>query len=167
MVTVAIAEEKGIISRMFQKMNLSKTAKAFPNSDCHYRFISPESQNTCDILLLQSPTPFPAARASFATLINADREIPPPKEKNSLLVTYGLNSLATVTASSIQPEQTSIHFQCCLQRSIVTISGELLEPQEFPVFLPFFWEDAGIALGFVTLGLLLSLPPEMFRSPRF
>jgi UDP-N-acetylmuramoyl-L-alanyl-D-glutamate--2,6-diaminopimelate ligase len=52
--------------------------------------------------------------------------------KDTLVITYGLNKKATVTATSIDINiQTTFHY--CLQRSFTTNRGQLLEPFEMPV----------------------------------
>lgn len=48
---------------------------------------------------------------------------------NSRVITYGLNSKACVTASSIS----DCTVQCCIQRALPTFSGGVLEQQEFTV----------------------------------
>ncbi|MGB7604856.1 MAG: Mur ligase family protein [Lutisporaceae bacterium] len=52
--------------------------------------------------------------------------------KNNIVVTYGLNKKAAVTATSIDiNEQTNFNY--CLQRSFTTSSGNVLEPFEMPI----------------------------------
>ena len=48
------------------------------------------------------------------------------------LITYGYNSKSTITASSVVVHE-NISVQCCIQRQFATLSGEVLEPQEFLV----------------------------------
>ena len=48
------------------------------------------------------------------------------------LITYGFNSKACVTASSVIDKPYEC-IQFCIQRSLPTLSGGVLEPQEFPV----------------------------------
>jgi hypothetical protein len=52
------------------------------------------------------------------------------KNKKVYVVTYGLCSKATLTASSIEQN----HMVLCLQRAIVTLDGKKIEPQEFSVY---------------------------------
>jgi UDP-N-acetylmuramoyl-L-alanyl-D-glutamate--2,6-diaminopimelate ligase len=52
--------------------------------------------------------------------------------KNTIVITYGLNKKAAVTATSIDVNQQTT-FNYCLQRSFRTNSGVLLEPFEMPV----------------------------------
>lgn len=49
---------------------------------------------------------------------------------NVQLITYGFNSKATITASSVDDNKIII----CLQRAIPNISGKQIEPQEFEMF---------------------------------
>ena len=102
--------------------------------------------------------------ADYVTILNADEPTMAPVYSKSLVITYGLNSLATATASSLKNEPGKTCFQYCLQRSIVTLKGKILEPQEFPVMLPDVFPEISAAMGFVTLGLVLSFSPEDFIS---
>lgn len=52
--------------------------------------------------------------------------------KNTIVISYGLNKKAAVTATSIDVNQQTT-FNYCLQRSIKTNSGKLLEPFEMPI----------------------------------
>lgn len=52
--------------------------------------------------------------------------------RNVLTITYGLNSKSSVTASSINIQET-ISFSVCIQRSIFTISQKEYAPQEFSI----------------------------------
>ncbi|OGO79035.1 MAG: hypothetical protein A2Y23_14425 [Clostridiales bacterium GWB2_37_7] len=52
--------------------------------------------------------------------------------KNTIVITYGLNKKAAVTATSIDVNQQTT-FNYCLQRSFYTNSGNLLEPFEMPI----------------------------------
>ncbi len=53
-------------------------------------------------------------------------------------ITYGFNTKASVTTSSIGDSMSKEGFICCLQRSIPTRGGEIIEPQEYKLNL-----DAG------------------------
>ncbi len=53
-------------------------------------------------------------------------------------ITYGFNTKASVTTSSIGDTVFKDGFICCLQRSVSTRSGALIEPQEYKINL-----DAG------------------------
>ena len=78
------------------------------------------------------------------------------------LITYGFNSKACVTASSVidQPYEC---IQLCIQRSLPTLSGGMLEPQEFPVV---FKSPKNIycALGSVAAALIAGMPAERFSE---
>lgn len=48
------------------------------------------------------------------------------------IITFGLNSKSTITASSLSYTKEAIRFTYCLQRSIMTFSGKIIEPFEHP-----------------------------------
>ncbi len=48
-------------------------------------------------------------------------------------VTYGFNPKASVTTSSVGDEIYKDNFMCCLQRTVSTRNGGLVEPQEYKV----------------------------------
>lgn len=50
-------------------------------------------------------------------------------------ITYGFNTKASVTTSSIGDTMSKEGFICCLQRSIPTRGGEIIEPQEYKLNL--------------------------------
>lgn len=52
--------------------------------------------------------------------------------RNTIVITYGLNKKAAVTATSIDINQQTT-FNYCLQRNITTNNGNLLEPFEMPI----------------------------------
>ncbi|HHW57076.1 MAG TPA: Mur ligase [Clostridia bacterium] len=52
---------------------------------------------------------------------------------NSMLITCGLNSKSSVTASSITYEEESYRFNYCVQRAFFNLEGVLIEPMEIPV----------------------------------
>lgn len=49
------------------------------------------------------------------------------------IVTYGFNSKASITASSTGDSVSKDNFMCCLQRTISTKDGHLVEPQEYMI----------------------------------
>ncbi len=53
---------------------------------------------------------------------------------DALIVTYGFNKKSTVTASSFQITN-SINFNFCLQRQLLTLNGDEIEPFEIPITL--------------------------------
>lgn len=52
------------------------------------------------------------------------------------IVTYGFSSKASITTSSIGDIVSQKNFMCCLQRTIATKNGNLVEPQEYSIKLP-------------------------------
>ena len=51
------------------------------------------------------------------------------------VVTYGFNSKASITTSSIGDSSIDGSFMCCLQRTIPAQNGKLVEPQEYKLKL--------------------------------
>lgn len=49
------------------------------------------------------------------------------------IVTYGFNKKASITASSIGDSVFKDNFMCCLQRTISTRHGQLIDPQEYMI----------------------------------
>lgn len=72
------------------------------------------------------------------SIINADdrRVLKLLNGKKTRFITYGFNSKASITASSIQQEEQNKRVQFCVQRTLITFSGKQLEPQEFSITLP-------------------------------
>ena len=163
MVTITIAEEDDTMKTLLYKTLKAKGQKIYrrkPSADCDYLLLDETQRKKSDILLLHNQSCVPGA--DYITLMNADRKLSPPTDKKSLIITYGLNPLATITASSVDTDGEKTTFLCCLQRSIVTLKGKILEPQEFPVTLPEDITDLATFMGFVCLGLVLSFTPDDF-----
>ena len=78
-------------------------------------------------------------------------------------LTCGLSLRSTVTASSIGDDR----FTYCLQRSIYTLDGKELPPQEFNVFWSKKPKEIYPYLAFVTLLLLCGVSTDVFESLRF
>jgi len=157
MVTLSIAEQDGRINRLLKTALKKKGYRVSTkeNTDADYLLLSGAVKN-CDLLLLHHACPSP--QPDYMTIINTDEENLTLNSLHTLTISYGLNPLATVTASSIKHENNRISFSCCLQRAIVTLKGSILEPQEFPVKLQD--ADIGTGLAFAALGLVLSFSQE-------
>ena len=101
-------------------------------------------------------------------LINIDNDKMAELLKGSKMcvITYGLNSKATITTSSIEEGEQPNTFIYCLQRSIKTINGEDIEAQEFPVRVRSS-KDKEIynTLGAVTIGLIYNV--DIFQIQAF
>lgn len=163
MVTLSIAEEGGVITALIQQVFADKGIPFCYTGEQNaegYIFLPPQQAATRDVVLLHDSSA-PDCRGDYVTLLNADAPIA-SYNKKSLLITYGLNPLSTVTASSIRVDDEKTMFFCCLQRSIATLKGKILEPQEFLVHIPAPMPDFGAALGFVSLGLVFSWLPNEF-----
>ena len=117
-----------------------------------------DDSTSCDILIENRP--LITRPSSKILLLNTDA-VPLPQEKDSgLVVSYGLNHFATVTASSLREDVGGLSFQYCLQRSIISPQQKELELQEFPVCIDGFLTDIHSALAFVTLALLTGTPSD-------
>ncbi len=80
--------------------------------------------------------------------------------KEILVISYGLSSKSTVTASSIDSDFIT-SFNYCLQRSITTLSGVELEPFEYPVVSNLIGNhNIYNALSAISTCLLLDAPIE-------
>ncbi len=159
MVTLAIREQDDRISKLI-KTALEKRGYQIStneNTDADYLLLS-ESAKSCDLLLLNHQCTWP--RPDYMAIINTDEKNLVLNSRQALTISYGLNPLATVTASSMKQEDNNTSFSCCLQRAIVTLKGNLLEPQEFFVKLP--TSDISTGLAFASLGLVLSFSQEDF-----
>ncbi|KNY28141.1 Mur ligase family protein [Pseudobacteroides cellulosolvens] len=68
-------------------------------------------------------------------ILNADdyERISLLQGKRYSVLTYGFNSKASVTASSIGEGIYRENFICCLQRTLLTKYGSIIEPQEFEI----------------------------------
>ncbi len=75
-------------------------------------------------------------------------------KKECLVVTYGLSSKATITASSINLSPL-LEFYCCIQRGITTRKKVEIEPMEFPICMNFLGKcNVYNALGAITVSLI-------------
>lgn len=66
-------------------------------------------------------------------LYNSDFTVPPEifQRRAFHMITYGFNSKASITASSVGDSLTDDFFLCSLQRSTIDIQKRVLEPQEY------------------------------------
>lgn len=69
-------------------------------------------------------------------------------------ITYGLNGKTTVTASSID-DIDGLCFSYCLQRSIVTVAGNLIQPFEKPLKTEGEYDNIGFLLAAYTCIIVL------------
>lgn len=106
------------------KLTINNTENIKATHDCHLYMFNSDEKNTARLL------------------------------KDTLIISYGLNSIATVTASSIDSGENFLCFQYCLQRSILGFSGKKIEPMEFPVKLINTEIDIHSALAVVTFALM-------------
>ena len=94
-------------------------------------------------------------------IINIDNQYPDPSAFSGLkVISCGLNSKSSVTASSISEND----FVFWLQRSITTLSGAELSPQEFCVKWRYKPKEIYKALEFITALLILDIAVDAIRS---
>lgn len=134
MITVGIIDSKneikGIIGDILKKQNIPM-GESCEDEKSRYVFLKAPFEKKCDIII-DADGGMTEENECCIYMYNSDEKIK-RAAKNALVISYGLNSLATVTASSIDEEGESLCFQYCLQREIVGFSGKKTEPQEFPV----------------------------------
>ena len=162
MITLSVIEKEPEIVRLLEtlcrkkEIRLSRTMR--PNSD--FVLLSPNSSMSCDILLQNIPLSHFKRKADYISIINSDEKIAPDRKSRELVITYGLNALSTLTASSLRHTPEYFDFHCCLQRTIVTLKGKVIEPQEFPVRIGMPISGIHTAMGLTALALVLSFEPE-------
>ncbi len=160
MVTLFIAERGESIVSLLKTGCAGKKiigCHSLQDVQCDYMLTTPAS-NHCDVVLHHNR--INSTLADYMTIMNTDETHGGRINKKVPILTYGLNPLATVTASSICVEEGCMAFFCCLQRSIVTLQGKIIEPQEISMRLP--TEDISAGLAFAALGLVLSFAPKDF-----
>lgn len=143
LVTVGIIEENNEI-----KNTLSKLYN-------NYNFIADTFSTTCDIIINNNTSSSKEVNCSLC-LFNSDEKAELNIKKETIIISYGLNPLSTVTASSISDSGEELQFQFCLQRTITSLSGKKIEPQEFPVRLKRKGLKIHSALAIVTFALLFN-----------
>lgn len=75
------------------------------------------------------------------------------------LITYGLNSKATLTASSLDGNQMFL----CLQRTVIDINNNEIEPQEFSILKNDKYDVAGL-MSIVATCIVCGIPIKKLSS---
>jgi len=82
----------------------------------------------------------------------------------SLVITYGLNKKATLTASSLIFDN-NIRSNVCLQRECTTIKGNEIEPMEFPITINLIGRSNFYnSLAAIAFGLIYGIPIEEIKN---
>lgn len=161
MVTVAFANSKllvkNLISELFTRENISFGYKD-DLEQSGFALLDLKSGCRYDVILTDSSQN--STSADYVTVIDTDICDFVLAKNKSMLVSYGLNSLATAIASSINKSEGFFSFQFCLQRSTADLKGHILEPQEFPVIIKNIKISISDALAYCTLALILGIPKE-------
>ncbi|MBQ4515773.1 MAG: hypothetical protein II978_03175 [Clostridia bacterium] len=116
-----------------------------------------------DILIENTPLTT-TAKADYIHLLNSDDVALVSDISKCIFITYGLNSFATATASSIYYEDNCLRFQYCLQRNIVNLKGNIIECQEFPVCIYNSLPDIHSAIAFTTLALIAGIKADLLKN---
>lgn len=95
------------------------------------------------------------APQSAVLLLNADKRYESAQfDKEIEVISCGINSKATVTASSIEKVEGSVVFNLCVQRKMLALDGREIEPQEIKVCIEHENCSLFCMLAAVTCGLL-------------
>lgn len=135
MITVGIIEEKSEIADMIKEILKNKNLSCGTDEngeDKDFLLLEAPFEKKCDIVINNCGKGHKMSKSCIC-LLNSDAEQRAGDFEALMVISYGLNSLATVTASSISDDGERLCFQYCLQREIVSFSGKKTEPQEFPV----------------------------------
>ncbi len=141
MVTVGIIEENSEIKNFLKELYNE------------YNFTADPFKATCDIIINNNSSLLQNTNCNLC-LLNSDEETKLNIKNKTVVISYGLNPLSTVTASSIKYDDEILCFQFCLQRTIYSLSGKKIEPQEFPIRLKRKGLKIHSALAIVTFALI-------------
>lgn len=165
MITIGITEKsdeiKDLLLSIFSKKGFSFCENKI-DEECDYAIFYGQRNFTCDIVLGAGEMADNTLEANYVYIFNSDMSDTVCVPKKALIISYGLNSLATVTASSINDDGEMLCFQYCLQRSIPSLSGKIVEPQEFPVRICSKEAKIYSALSVVTLAMVCDILTEEF-----
>ncbi len=160
LITIAFSSEKQavkeLITTLFLRENIFFSSKNDPERN-GFALLTTE-KGKFDIALNDNSSK--NIIADFVTIIDSDNTSLSFTQNKSIIISYGLNSLATVVASSINTSRDFLSFQFCLQRSIATLKGALLEPQEFPVTIKLPSISISDALAYCVLALICGISKE-------
>ncbi len=82
-----------------------------------------------------------------------------------LILSYGLGSKSSITASSIDFNSTGISFTCCIQRSFTNMMGNDVEAQEIPLELQIPGKhNVYNSLASVAVALLYGIEPQVIQK---
>ena len=117
------------------------------------------------ILVIHSHNDFFLSDKHPFIIMNADIDFKSEEfdERERYVISYGLNSKATVTASSISDKQIVI----CIQRAIKDIHHNEIEPQEIPIALKFGLKDTSKIIACVTLALVGGMSAAQIQNIKF
>lgn len=146
-----------ILNLILEKRKLNTLIDARPVEDHHYENKKNSSRNIL----------FRNIMNNGIVIINSDNK----EEYNEfefirdkVVITYGLDSKATITTSSV-PMRDEVSFICCLQRGIMSFDSNEIEPMEFPVKFYYYNEvDANDVLPVIALALRYEISLETIQE---
>lgn len=148
---IFVAEKDNEIKKCLLSLKTINGRKIGMDKDVYYK-ISDDADDEYDIVIYNNEFDG-KIKTKHVCMVNSDEKIY-CKPGDVPIISCGLNSLATVTASSICDDFEGTCFQYCLQRNILNLEGKIIEPQEFPVKVDSDFLEIHSALFAVTLGLL-------------
>ncbi len=147
MVRIKIWEQGDAVRRLLERI-LDDSAIAFPTANA-------------DITVIDAPIgPGEMLLESGIVLINTDHSLAGLSCHHSQIITYGLDPHATVTPSSVDEADSHMDFCYCLQRSITTLSGDLIDCLDIPVRIHAGGVTVQQGLCAVTVALLCGATPD-------
>ena len=145
-----------ILLKIYKTCSVSVNSDSFFENIMNQRIFISKEFNLCFLVadILKEKTLLEKFTANDIVLLNSDdKENFDILKNNSIrVITYGLNAKACVTASSICEEDNKT-IQFCIQRSLPTFSGKILEEQEFPITVK-AQNDVNTILAAITVALI-------------
>jgi len=142
-IKISVTGDKGQVSGILQKL--------FTRDKCEIA----ESLTMCDVLVAHGESSTKANHARAVVVNSDDKGAFSCTEGARMVITYGFNSRACVTASSVSKDS----MQVCVQRSLPCVNGNVLEQQEFSLPLS-NGDDPEAVLAATTAALVCGLTPN-------
>lgn len=100
-------------------------------------------------------------------IINSDNKLPDnyfDRLQDKIIITYGLETKSTITASSLDIDET-VSFNCCIQRGLTTLEGNEIEQMEFPIKVKYYDEfNISDFLALIGLALIYEISVDSLRQ---
>lgn len=83
--------------------------------------------------------------------------------QDKIIITYGLETKSTITASSLDIDET-VSFNCCIQRGLTTFEGNEIEQMEFPIKVRYYDEfNVSDFLALIGIALIYEISVDSIR----